>query len=78
MMTLTLFGPLEGAGLNDWTSEDGNIQFPKRVFFFKKQTMDEVRKHDCFKCNTPSSEPFRIEWYCHLGSSYHKVGEFLD
>jgi hypothetical protein len=25
--------------------------------------MDEVHKHDSFKCNTPASEPFRIEMY---------------
>jgi hypothetical protein len=23
--------------------------------------MDKVQKHDSFKCNTPSSEPFRID-----------------
>jgi hypothetical protein len=28
--------------------------------------MDEVRKHDSSKCNTPSSEPFRTSFACFI------------
>jgi hypothetical protein len=50
--------PLERINLSHWM-EDGNIQFPKHLFFKQTLTMDKIKKY-FFKRITPSSESFRI------------------
>jgi hypothetical protein len=47
--------------LSTLSPEDGNIQFPKRCVSSEYEKMDEVKKFSNPDCNTPSSEPLRVE-----------------
>jgi hypothetical protein len=55
--TSTQLGPLEIANLNQWSPEDGNIQFPKRRVSTTKSTgrwkksKNPVKKYNLNVCN---------------------------
>jgi hypothetical protein len=37
------------------------LDFVHRLMFLKNYVSNKVQKNDSLKCNTPSSEPFRIQ-----------------
>jgi hypothetical protein len=52
--------------------EDGNKSSFRNIAFLRKHwTMDKVQTHYSSKCNTPSSEHFRIDVFCCPMTKYY-------
>jgi hypothetical protein len=60
-LQLTLSKGPNRVGATSVLPEDGTNPVPETCFWKKHWMMGKVHKHDSFKCNAPSSEPFRIE-----------------